>query len=247
MEEKYEGKVIIEKVNQAKYLGFIISNQSNNQPNIREQKIKSIGTIRKILDRLQCLNLQQYYFECAIILKNVMLRTSILYASETYYNLTETELRQIERNEESFLRQIFATPRSCPIVQLYLETGQYPARFEIIRLKLLFLKYILSQNENTTIYKFLQLQLEKPTIKGEWASSCLADLHRLKIKLSLNEIKVMKIIKYKSLLKKKIREESLSYLLCIRKFKGHEIEYLSLQMSDYLLPNTFITKKEINN
>ena len=43
--ETYEGKVKIEKVNQHKYLGFIISNSSNNLPNIRELKRKSIGTI----------------------------------------------------------------------------------------------------------------------------------------------------------------------------------------------------------
>ena len=62
-----------------------------------------------------------------------MLRSSILYACETYYNLKETEIRQIERIEEGFLRQLFKTPKGCPIAQLYLEAGYIPARFAIFQ------------------------------------------------------------------------------------------------------------------
>lgn len=47
------------------------------------------------------LNLSEYYFECGIILMNSILRGSILYASDMYYNMKETELRQIERIESS--------------------------------------------------------------------------------------------------------------------------------------------------
>ena len=71
---------------------------------------------------------------------NSMLRPSILYAAEMYYNLKETELRQLERIEEGFLRKILNTTRGCPIIQLYLEIGQYPVIFEIQRMRLLYLK-----------------------------------------------------------------------------------------------------------
>ena len=43
-----------------------------------------------------------------------------------YYNLKETDLRQIERIEEEFLRKILKTTKGCPIMQLYLEVGQHP-------------------------------------------------------------------------------------------------------------------------
>ena len=54
--------------------------------NIRQMKNKSLGVIRKIFNKLNSLNLKQYYYECAFILMNVMLRGSCLYASEMYYN-----------------------------------------------------------------------------------------------------------------------------------------------------------------
>ena len=99
-------------------------------------KNKSIGLIRKIITKLTSLNLKKYHFECGIILMNAILRGTILYESEMNYNLKENEVRNIERIEESFLRKL------CPIKSLYLQTGQTPARFEIMKIRLLFLKNI---------------------------------------------------------------------------------------------------------
>ena len=116
--------------------------------NINAVRNKSIGVIKKIMTKLDSLSLMNYYFECAMIFLNVILRPSILYACETYYNLTETQMRQIERIEEGFLRQVFKTTKGCPIVQLYLEVGQVPARFECQRMRLLYMKNILQQGLN---------------------------------------------------------------------------------------------------
>ena len=132
--ETYEGLAPIEKVSEQKYLGFVLSALGDNMVNINAVKKKSIGIIRKIMNKLKNLNLMSYYFECSIIFLNVMLRPSILYACEAYYNLSEAQIRQLERIEENFLRQIFKTSKGCPIVQLYLEAGQLPARFEVQRL-----------------------------------------------------------------------------------------------------------------
>ena len=151
--------------------------------NIRQLKNKSIGVIRQIFNKLNSLNLKEYYFECAIILMNVMLRGTILYACDMYYNLKETDLRQIERIEEEFLRKILKTTKGCPIMQLYLEVGQHPARFEIQKTRLLYLKYILEQNEDSNLQKMLNLQLENPT-KGDWASTCVNDIKELNLKKS---------------------------------------------------------------
>ena len=101
-----------------KYLGFMISNSDNNMANIKSVKNKSIGTIKTIFSKLKSLNLRKYYFECGMIFLNIMLRSSILYGSETYYNLKENELRALERIEESFMRQLFSTTKGCPIVSI---------------------------------------------------------------------------------------------------------------------------------
>ena len=129
--ETYEGLVEMEKTTTYKYLGFMISSRGDNLVNINEMRNKSIWIIRKIMNRLNGLSLKKYYFECALIFLNVMLRSSILYACETYYNLKETEVRQIDRIEECFLRKILKNSKDCPIAQMYLETGHVTARLEI--------------------------------------------------------------------------------------------------------------------
>ena len=122
--DTYEGLVEMEKTTTYKYLGFMISSRGDNLVNINEMRNKSIWIIRKIMNRLNGLSLKKYYFECALIF-------SILYALETYYNLKETEVRQIDRIEECFLRKILKTTKGCPIAQMYLETGHVTARLEI--------------------------------------------------------------------------------------------------------------------
>ena len=166
---------------------------------------------------------------------NVILRGSILYACEMYYDLKENELRQIERIEEGYLRQIFKTTKGCPITQLYLEVGQTPARFEIQKMRLLFMKYILEQDKASLLSKFFQLQLEQQT-RGDWASTCLKDLKELRITESLEQIKLMTKNKFTSILKERVKENAFKYLLDKRGKKGKEIHYSGLEMSEYLLP-----------
>ena len=233
--ETYDGQKPIGKTTQHKYLGFIISNKSDNMANIRQVKNKSIGVIRKIFRKLNSLKLRNYYFECAIILLNSILRPTILYAADMYYNLKETEVRQLERIEEQFLRKILKTNKGCPIVQLYLEVGQIPARFEIRKMRCLYLRYILNQDENSLLYRFFMLQFENRS-KGDWAYTVLADLNELKITESFEEIKSMSQYQFLKLLKQRIKENALTYLTGKQKSKGSEIRYSDIEMADYLLP-----------
>ena len=229
------GQEAIEKTEEHMYLGFVLSSIGNNMANINSMKKKSKGIIRKIFNRINSLNLRKYYFQSAIVLMNAMLRSSILYACETYYNLKEGEIRQIERIEEGFLRELLKTSPGCPIKQIYLEFGQIPARFEIIRIRLLYLKYILNQNKESMIHKFFTIQLESSG-KGDWTTMCLDNLRELDVQNSLEEIKQMSPYQFKKMLKEKVRQAALQYLTDKRGSKGAEINYQELQMADYLQP-----------
>ena len=233
--EDYDGRIQLEQTDKQKYLGFILSCKGDNMINIQNLKNKSIGIIRKLFNKLESLKLQKYYFECALIFLNVMLRSSILYASETYYGLSEHQIRQIERIEEEFLRKLFKTSKGCPISQLYLEAGHIPARFQIFKNRLLFLKYILEQDSNSLINKFLKLQLNHPN-KGDWASSCLKDLKFLEIRLNMEEIKDIRKNAFVSLINISVNKKALEYLQKMRGKKGQEIEYREIKMADYLMP-----------
>jgi hypothetical protein len=70
---RISGKVPIEKTKEYKYLGFIISCVGDNMANIKAIKDKSICVIRTIMHKLEALNFERYYFDCAMIFMNVML------------------------------------------------------------------------------------------------------------------------------------------------------------------------------
>ena len=170
--EQHCGLTEIGNAQVQKYLGFVLSSTGDNMANINAIKKKSIGVVKSALNKLNSLHLKYYYFECSVIILNTMVRSSILYASEMYYDLKEREVRQLERIEEGFLRKVLNTTKGCPIVQLYLTIGIFPARFEIMKIKLLYLKNILQEKENSLIRQIFFLQIEMPT-KGDWASGCL--------------------------------------------------------------------------
>ena len=244
--ESYVGQVPIDKTDEQKYLGFIISSKGDNMANIREMKKKSFGIIKKIFNKLNSLQLRNYYFECSLIFMNSMLRGSILYACDMYYNLKETELRQIERIEEEYLRKVLQTTRGCPITQLYLEMGQYPARFEIQRMRCLYLKYILNEKDESLLKKVFNLQLKQKS-RGDWASTVLDDLKELRFDETLDVIKQMSENMFKNILNRRIKENALQYLTGRQKSKGKPIKYTEIQMAEYLLPtnsNLTISQKQ---
>ena len=55
-----------------------------------------------------------------------------------------------------------------------------------MKMRLLFLKYILEQPEESKVRRMLKLQVDKPS-PGDWAGTCLNDIKTLKLKLSLAE------------------------------------------------------------
>ena len=165
--EVFEGKVQMVNVPEQKYLGYILSEDGSNMKNIISKQKRSFGIIKEIQYLIR--GLGKYTFEGGIIYLNSLLRSSILYGAETMYNVKENEIRQLERIEENMLRKLFKTGQGCPIYQLYFESGHCPARFQVKRMKLVFYQYILQQEENSLLFRFLMAQKEEPR-RGDWYS-----------------------------------------------------------------------------
>ena len=128
--------------------------------------------------------------------------------------------------------------------QLYLEIGQAPARFEIQKIRILYLKYILDQDDDSSLKKFLNLQFQYP-VRGDWASTVVKDLEEFEITLSMEEIKNLTKLQLTKILKNKVKENAFRYLMQKRGKKGGEISYTKLEMAEYLLPyNASLTSEQ---
>ena len=86
-------------------------------------------------------------------------------------------------------------------------------------------------------------QFENPT-KNDWILTCLKDLKKLKIYQSIEQIREMELSEFKNLLHTQLESQAHQYLCQMRRKKGRENDYLTIQMSDYLLPNPYITNVE---
>ena len=151
--------------------------------------------------------LGKFTFECGLILVNSMVRSSVLYGTEAMQNISEKEMRELERIEEDHLKNIFQvkTGIQVPLHLMYLEMGQVPARYQVKRFKLNYLQYILHQKENSLLYKMLMAQQKHP-VRNDWFSGVSKLLKEWQINYSLEEIRNMNRNKFKSITKKKAEQ-----------------------------------------
>ena len=146
VKEEFVGKMSMNKQDSLMYLGQVISKDGSNMPNIAHKRNKSIDTQKQILKLVKLVKpLGVYTFESAVIYMESLLRSSILYASETMNNVKEIEFRALEAIEEAVLIKNFQTSRSCSRHLLYMEAGVTPARFQVKRQMLTLLQYIIQQ------------------------------------------------------------------------------------------------------
>ena len=191
-----DGEQKMEIKEEEKYLGDVISKDGRNIKNIKVRINKGKGIVAQIMTLLEGIPFGQFYFEVGIILRNSLLVSSMLFNSEAWYNITNSEMELLESVDLMLLRSILKVPKSTPKEMLYLELGCVPFRELIRKRRLLFLFYIVNQNPGSLIYKFYEAQMNKRTPK-DWISSVLKD-----------KIKEIKKGTYIKMIKQRIEEKT---------------------------------------
>ena len=75
--------------------------------------------------------LGKHYFEIAAILRESLFVNGILWNIETWYDLKEREIEELEKIDKLLLKRILNVPISTPTALLYLELGVIPLRYII--------------------------------------------------------------------------------------------------------------------
>ena len=83
---------------------------------------------------------------------------------------------------------------------------------KLLKTRLLYLKYILEQPEESKGRQIFRLQVDKP-LPGDWASTCLNNIKLFKFDLLFEKIRQITKQKYTVLLKEQISMVALKYLL----------------------------------
>ena len=230
MEQKFEEK----------YLGDVISVDGKNIKNIKSRIAKGTGIVRKILTVLDGIPFGKHYFEVGIILRNSLLLSSMLFNTEAWYNVSNSELDLLETIDVMMLRKLLKTPKYTPKEMLFLELGCVPMRDLIKEKRLNFLYYILKEDPESLVHKFFQAQLKNMN-KKDWVATVLEDLKELDLEnLSMVDISNMKKGSFRNLIKEKIKIKAFERLQKIKlsHSKVENVEHSGIMMQKYLQPSS---------
>ena len=92
-----------------------------------------------------------------------------------------------------------------------MELGCLPYKELVQKRRLLFLQYILNEDPDSIVAKFLKTQTMNPT-KKDWVSTVKKDLENLDLNVTFEDIKVMKKSSFKNMLKQSIEKKALKDL-----------------------------------
>ena len=177
-----------------------------------------------------------------------MFLSRLLLNAETWHNLSQTNIDELEASDKNLLRRILNVPDSTPILGLYLELGIVPIRFFIQAKRLVYFQELLKRSSDEMTNKMLKAQQKKPT-KGDWYSTAQNDLQQFNINYSNEEITKMKKKKWKREIKKSMIKAAFEYLIAEKNRKEgskmKNLNYNELKIQKYLLSKEMSTKTKI--
>ena len=92
-----------------------------------------------------------------------MLLNGSLYNSEAWHDVTEKDIKLLEKVDEALLRGVLGAHSKIPIEALYLETATVPIRFVISSRRLMYLHCILQRSKEELVRKVYDAQKENTT------------------------------------------------------------------------------------
>ena len=205
------GKVKMERIEETKYLGSIIQSNGSNDKEITERVGRGTGLVNEIMNILNSVVFGKYQFEAAVILRNSILLGSMLSSSECWLGLTQQQVRKLEMVDEMLMERVLEAPSYSSRVLLYLNLGLEPLRYILKQRRLMFLHYILNENEDSLIHQVLQAILDDPK-KNDFGFQVKKDIEDLGLNMNFQEIQQMSYGRFKKLVKEKSSTAAFVYL-----------------------------------
>ena len=104
----------MQSVQEEKYLGDILTSDGKNSKNIAARKNRGVGVVNQIMTILEEICFGKYYFQVAMVLRNSLLISSLLANAKAWYNLSSTDVTELEKVDEDLLRKVLKCPVSTP-------------------------------------------------------------------------------------------------------------------------------------
>ena len=102
------------------YLGDVISDDGKHTKNVQARRNKGLGVITQITQILDSVLFGKHFFEVAMVLRSSLFLSSILLNSEAWVNLSDTDIRNLERLDEMLLAKVLETENFVQTCKKYM-------------------------------------------------------------------------------------------------------------------------------
>ena len=196
---------------QEKYLGDLIDSTGTIRKTIEDRRNKGYGIVSEILAILEDIPLGRFKMEIGLMLRQAMLINGILFNSESWHSVSETEYRMLEAVDEQLLRALVKGHSKTTLEFLYLEAGVIPLRYVIASRRLLYHQVILQREDDELTKRIYQAQKDDTT-PGDFAELVSKDFLSINQPQDDRKIKMTNRDSYKLDIKAKIKTTAFSYL-----------------------------------
>ena len=214
-------------------LGDPINNKGTNSDLIADRQQRGTSAMIRIEVLVKETGLGIYTINVHLLLYHSLFLSCVLFNSQVWRNLTETELKTLETLQGRCLKKIVEAPQSTCNSFTYLEFGVVPIRFIIQKNQLMFLHHIVHLEEDDPV-KLMWKNMKILEEECNWWSNVRVLMTKYGISLQDAEEKSRE--SFKKLVKEKIHEVALVELSkdCKDKKKTSALSFTVLKPQDYL-------------
>ena len=192
----------IQKVEEYKYLGQWYNKKGNHEIHIRKVKEKINFFVTEVKRFGSTYQVGRMAIEIRIKLYKTVVFPSVFYAMETWSNVTQKDLEEVEKIQGEILKGLFELRISTPYWGVLAETGLWPVK-EMLRLKRLMLcQNIVNSEDDRIVKQIVRDQFDDPYPKC-WGQIILDDCEILNINKEFMWTKTK--TEFKSIVKEKIK------------------------------------------
>ena len=170
-----------------------------------------------------------------LLLAEVVVKPTLLFDTETWVNITDQELKALDRGHYQVLRKIFEQRENTPYHGILLEIGHWPFSYVVVYKRLMYFHHLIHSDESRITRRIIISQIEGKGKGQTWYRHGVRTwLERLEMVKSVSEMLEIK----KSTWKKELKEK-------IEKIVKTELEEESTKKTKLRFVKTFARKSYI--
>ena len=222
-------------VKHTKYIGDIFQQNGKNDELIKDRVNRGTKAMLKIEAILAEVSFGQHTMNVSLLLYRALFLSSVIFNSQSWRNLTEKNIAQLQSIQVRLLKKFLNAPSSTSNSFVFLELGVLPIRYEIHQRQLTFLHHIVNLNEDDPVYCLYENMKRLPGERN-WFNDVVHSANTYGIDIDESMLKSISKETFKKRVKHKVQQYAFASLKtdCASKSKTGDVVYSSFQLQPYL-------------